>query len=424
MDRYRILIFNDSKWRDMPTSMFTKLRLEKELPGAIVQITTFHLWKEAIENFCPHLVILNNAQGHRNSHIASYVKRHGGVVVVMFTEGLVTDQSFAKVFAAQKNHKHIDAFFCWNDIVADLVDGIVVGCPRFDVYNKRGLIDSKEFFCDRWGLDPTKKIVLLGDSWPAAKFMYMKRNFHRADWKETGAGEWMDAEEFAEGQYRQQEHFKSIINILRFQFGPDIQLVVKAHPMSDYRGWAKWSRETGILVIHSEYSFHALNACDVYVSKIGSITIAEAWLLNKPVLKLSSHNDTASALGQLEADKLNASWDSLDGVSISALIISSLLEANIPEFMELENKSRIEHLEKWGFTHKDSAGLLVKELVSILENTEFSLRYKLNSRLVFEALYEHDSIYTTHTWDGFGNWKKAVVQNDVAAWRRNMANNT
>ena len=422
MDRYRILKFNDSKWRDMPTSMITKLRLEKELPGAIVQITTFHLWKEAIENFCPHLIILNNAQGNRNSHIASYVKRHGGIVVVMFTEGMVTDQSFAKVFAAQKDHKHIDAFFCWNDIVSDLVDGTTVGCPRFDIYGKKELIDTRELFCDKWGLDSSKKIILFGDSWPSAKFMYMKRNFHRIDWKETGAGEWMDAEEFAKDQYEKQEHFKLVINGFRFQFGPDVQLIVKAHPMSDYSSWEKWSRETGILVIHSEYSFNALNACDIYVSKIGSITVTEAWLLNKPAIKLSSSNDTASTLGQFEADKLNASWDSLEEISISALMIDSLLNTDIPKFMELENPGRAAHLEEWGFTHNDSAGLLVKELISILENTEFSLRYKLNSRLVFEALYNHDSIYTTHTWDGFGNWKKAVVQNDVAGWRRNMTN--
>ena len=88
---YRILLFNDSKWRDSFGTIILKLKLQELLPDAIVEICSYHLWQSAIELFNPHLVVLNHIQGKRNKMIA---KRKGTLA------GVATGGSIALLILA------------------------------------------------------------------------------------------------------------------------------------------------------------------------------------------------------------------------------------------------------------------------------------------------------------------------------------
>ena len=416
---FRVLLFCDSKYRDLPGNALLKKSLENALPDSFVQICSFHLWREAIELFAPHLVVLNNVQGKRNKNIASYVKRHGGIVVVAFTEGIIEFTDKAKIFEAQRGHKDVDYFLCWNEPVAELVDGIVTGCPRFDIYQKPERIDSRELFCDKWGLDPNKKIVVFGDSWPSAKFTYSMQSFHRDNWEELGnteADKWSDAGAFAGHQHGHQQSFKQLIEVLYNVSEKDTQFVLKSHPMSDYLMWARWGERTGIPVIHSEYSFNVLNACDVYITKAGSVTVAEAWLLNRPVIKLISDYDTASSVEQLGADRNNFDWATMNDMNDINGRLFTLLDGYLLDGYTDEDVAKSNYLDKWGMSTQNSAHIVSDQLVSILENTAFVLRYNPNYLAFIEALHKHDLAYSSNILDGFGNWNKTTLQRDVQAW--------
>ena len=105
---YRILIFSDSKYRDLPSNILLKHKLQQELPESSILISPFNIWDKVVKSFNPHLVVLNHILGKRNRSIASYVKRHGGKVAVLFTEGIIEFSGKKEVFSAQKDNDYVD----------------------------------------------------------------------------------------------------------------------------------------------------------------------------------------------------------------------------------------------------------------------------------------------------------------------------
>ncbi|MHC4181792.1 MAG: surface carbohydrate biosynthesis protein [Planctomycetota bacterium] len=409
---YRILIFNDSKWRDLPANVLLKYHLENSIPDCYVQIVSFHLWNEAIHLFNPHLVILNHILGKRNKSIASHVKRNGGNVAVLYTEGIVEFKGKEDVFRLQQDANHVDLFLCWNDVVADLVGGnaVVVGSPRFDFYTHplKKLIDSRGLFCDKYNLNHDDPIIVCGDSWPSAKFSYSMRSFHRNDWRDLGnvkADKWEDPDKFAEYQFQAQEHFKFLLLSIRNEY-PLMQVVVKSHPMSDYQRWSSWCKEHGITLVHGEYIFNVLNAADVYISKLGSITIPEAWLLDTPTITLGTEYDTASSEEQLF---LSPNTDSVDGLHI-------LIEDALVDELLIRDEEVNAYLTKWGMNKTDSANVVVDELVNLIYGKPPSP----NLGSFQQAVFKHDIQFSKAKADPFGNYDKTVLQSDVREWQRRI----
>jgi surface carbohydrate biosynthesis protein len=408
---YRILIFCDSKFRDLPSCVLIKYHLEQSIPDCYVQIVSFHLWNEAISLFNPHLVVLNHILGKRNKAIASHVKRNGGNVVVLYTEGIVEFKGKEDVFRLQRDENHVDLFLCWNDVVSDLVgaNSVVVGSPRFDFYAPplSKLMNSRELFCDKYGLNYDDPIIVCGDSWPSAKFSYSMRSFHRNDWNDLGnvkADKWKDPDKFAEYQFQAQEHFKFLLLSMRNEY-PLMQVVVKSHPMSDYQRWNGWCKEHGITLVHGEYIFNVLNAADVYVSKLGSITIPEAWLLETPTITLGTEYDTASSEEQL---LLSPNTDKVDGLYY--LIEDALIQE---EFDFFEHN---EYLYKWGMRVKDSAGLVADEIIFKLHGNPPAP----NLGSFQQAVFKHDIQFSKAKADPFGNYDKTVLQSDVREWQKKI----
>jgi surface carbohydrate biosynthesis protein len=406
----RILLFTDSKWRDLPGNVLLKQKLERYAGDTDlhVQLCSYHLWNEAITLYAPHLVVLNHIQGKRNKQIASYVKRHGGNVAVMFNEGIVEFEGKARVFESQKNAKNVDIFICWNDVVSDLVGGETFGSPRFDFYAKptSKAIDSRGLFCDKYNLDESREIILLGDSWPSAKFTYSLQSFHRSNWSDLDnvlADKWSDADEFAQSQMRMQEQFKLYVLLLQNHY-PDSQIVIKSHPMSDFVRWQNWCGEHGVTLIHGEYIFNALNACDLYLAKLGSITTAEAWLLHKPVIKIGKDYDSASSIEQFDCD----SYNSNDATDVIGIITD---EPGVASFVV--NDRHNAYLDKWGLKPNDASTKIAKRLLDFIDSMPVNEPHFVH---LAEAITRHDSAYSKNAADGFGNWDKAILQLDVKMW--------
>lgn len=407
----RILIFNDSKWRDLPGNVLLKYHLETIDPAIHVKVVSFHTWQETIELFKPHVIILNHILGRRNRTIASRVKRNGGAIVVLYTEGIVEFEGKEDVFRLQRHEKNVDLFLCWNDIVSDLVGdrAVTVGSPRFDFYVNplKKLIDSRELFCDKYNLDIDMPLVVFGDSWPSAKFSYSMKNFYRNDMSDLGDP---FPEAFPAQQFKAQEHFKFLLLAIRDAF-PLIQIVVKSHPMSDYRRWNQWTKEHGITLVHGEHIFNVLNAADLYVSKLGSITIPEAWLLDVPTITLGTEYDTASSKDQLLLSS------NVDEAGDLQEVVESLLAGDTDE--EIDNWTYSKHVDywgKWGLQYLNS-GLL--SAIRILEIETGNLQDP-NLPALQRALYAHDVQVAQSKADPFGNYDKTIFQSDVRNWQRKI----
>jgi len=409
---YRVAIFNDSKWRDSPGSVFIKHELHKNNPGKFdVRIISYHLWEQVLNYFNPHVVMLNHAQGGRSLTIASKVRRNGGKALVLFNEGIVEFEQKAEIFRQQRGARDIEEFLCWNDITAEMVGGVTVGCPRFDIYGKyKGLIDYKGLFCDKHGLDNEKPIVLWADSWPSAKFAYSLQNFHRSNWndlKNTVADKWEDPDEFAKGQFIALEKFKADIVSTKYLF-PHVQMVVKSHPMSDRIRWETWCRENGVYLLHSEYSFNAINAADFVVTKLGSMTVAESWLLNKVAIKWGTDYFTASSVEQYEADPWNVDND-------YSLLITAFEEALYGKH-DWDGAERDSYLARWGLTPSGASFAVADRIKSTCYDNNYELRTNTDLVSFENAVVQHDLAYGNQKLDAFGNWDKAVFQQDIRDW--------
>jgi hypothetical protein len=174
---------------------------------------------------------------------------------------------------------------------------------------------------------------------------------------------------------------------------------MKTHPMSDYFMWERWGRENEIKVIHSEYIFNVLNACDLYVTKTGSITVAEAWLLGKPVIKVGKDYDSASSVEQSNLDVLNAS-------DVKGLID---LVGNYGEF---QPKLYGDYLKKWGVYPLNAAATIAERVRAMLQG-ESQLSYVPTLVALNDALR---GVPSEPRVDGYGNWDKAISQFDVEEW--------
>jgi surface carbohydrate biosynthesis protein len=417
---YRILIFTDSKYRDLPSSVLLKHTIQREYPDSTIVICSFNIWQQSIETFSPHLVILTHILGKRNKAIASYVRRNGGSVAVLFTEGIIEFKGKEAVFSAQKDSDYVDLFLCWNKEVAKLLGSkaVSVGSPRFDFYEKplNSLIDSRGLFCDKYNLDYDRPILLMGDSWPSSKFKYSLKSFHRSDWKDLGnvkADKWADPDKFAEDQYAMQEQFKLYALAVIDAF-PNIQVVIKSHPMSDFRRWSKWSSEHGVTLVHGEYVFNALNACDAYAAKTGSITIAEAWLLDKVAIKIGYEYDSASSKEQFDTD----TWCA-NNIGLFVDLAGDAVLGNGAGASPVDD-GHTEYLKKWGMLRRgSSAKTVTKKIGELLEGARPIREPRLIN--LKQAMSSHDMANIMPVVDGFGNFDKAITSQDVIYWYNRIA---
>jgi surface carbohydrate biosynthesis protein len=396
----RILLFCDSKWRDLPGFALLKTVIERSDQSAQIAIVPYNYWNEALTLFSPHVVVINHIQGRRNRMIADWVKRNRGHVVVMFNEGIIEFEDRRDIFKTQANSQFVDEFLCWNDEVSAIVDGITVGCPRFDIY-RMGLVDSRARMKEKYGILPESTVILWGDSWPSARFSYQMKEFHRDNWRDlsnTVARQWGNADQFAQEQFELQQRFKGYILIARSMF-PQLEMVVKTHPMSDLNSWRRFGDDHGIKILHNEYIGNAISMCDIYVTKLGSTTVPEAWMSGRKVIKIRDSYLTASSEEQEQADEYNVAD------------INELLNSLNDSTFEVR-PTHVEYLSKWGFAHENAAQAVAGQILA-LKSQKTVHDPKLEN--FYYMLAEKDA--QAQPVDPWGNFDKYTDQRSVREWQ-------
>ncbi len=135
----------------------------------------------------------------------------------------------------------------------------VTGHPRYDVLHFANRIYDKQKFCEQFGINPNKKIVLIATQ----PFPVEKTRF--------------------EFLYHTTAALREI---------PGVQIIIKPHPNESIR-WHQnhlesWGVSAVILPPQSE-TFAAIHACDLFVS-VTSTTILEALILDKTVMVVNLSN--------------------------------------------------------------------------------------------------------------------------------------
>lgn len=130
---------------------------------------------------------------------------------------------------------------------------VVTGQPRYDMLAKADEIFSKEAFCIRYGLDPSKKIALIcTENLPIFEDNIV--------------------------------FLKAVLKALKES--PEVQVVIKPHHFERGRWYERIAREekTKALILPKKFNTYlAMYACDVMLAFF-STTITEALILNKPVV--------------------------------------------------------------------------------------------------------------------------------------------
>jgi spore coat polysaccharide biosynthesis predicted glycosyltransferase SpsG len=129
---------------------------------------------------------------------------------------------------------------------------VVTGQPRYDILEEAGKIYSKERFCEKFGIDPHKKIILIiTQPLSPEKREAFLRNVLRG-----------------------------LMNI------NNIEIVIKPHPVENDNWHKKISNEENVKAVvlpNSSDTFEALCACDAMIT-VSSTTALEAAILGKEVI--------------------------------------------------------------------------------------------------------------------------------------------
>lgn len=381
----RILILSDSKWRDS----FGHALLAYELTqlGHQVKMFPFDLFSAGVNLFKPHVVILNHIHGKRNKAIASHVKRQGGLVVVSPTEGRPNSKLIEDWFFSQIDSPDLDLYLSWNDIVTG-DKTVTVGCPRFDIYREyKSLIDSRELFCDKYNLDPSRKIAGITSSFPQAKFAYRDSSFNRNDWKDLGISsiDGFDADDYAVDEWDRLKKFKLKI-LWNISANPDYQFILKPHPMESDDMWEGFCAENGITLIRQEYAFNFINAVDFLIARAGCVTVQDAWMLGKHVNQI-------------------VSGDILPGAASEAVIDSR------------EHEKVQEYLDKYGYLIESSAKKSALAVDSLIASREPSLVEEPTVKLLSNMNLQISQFeYTSMANPNRPYQGKSVLQRDVSYW--------
>jgi surface carbohydrate biosynthesis protein len=394
----RVAIFVDSRYRDTIPCLLVKKRLV-ELRNYDVIAVSIDLWRETMELFKPHVVILNHAIGFRNEEII----RRAPYSIVMPTEGRPNTVEQEQWFVNSQDGK-IDLFLSWNEHVAKqftTTDAVVTGCPRFDVhYTHTNLIDDCDKVRAKYGLgdDP---VVGVFTSFPQAKFAFQDTQFNKSDWHDLGVTKISGREDplvFAQNEMRERQRFMTAVDALHDE-NPSWQILVKPHPMEDVIEIQRWCDERNYVCVTQDTVFNVIAACDAVVNRVGCITELDAMLQNKPVVSFGEPEDDGYANRP------------------SCLSVSELLEYATTAFFEPDPD--VEYIAACGLD-APATERVARAIVSKLDELQF------NDVLPTKNIAELQNVIMQHNWNNSvldinrGAVGKTAVASYISTWEERI----
>jgi surface carbohydrate biosynthesis protein len=414
---YRIAISADSKYRDSVGVALLKHELSKRL-DAEIQTISFDVAQQAIELFRPHVLVLNHVLGKRNERFANYVKRQGGLNVVAFNEGRNNTADQLDWFVKQNDNPDADLFLSWNDDTTNRMSkAATTGCPRFDIYRSPydSLINSRTRFCERYGIDASKRIISFMSSFPQSKFAARNSSFNENDWLDLKVSTIPGREnptEFARREYEGIQAFRFWIRTVMSHFGDEFEYIIKVHPLEEQSEWDRFASDTSIHLIKAEYVFNVINASDLVIARGDCVTHCDSWLLSKPTIHAMIGDVGVSGAGK---DALQYGF----GVARSPDELKRLVSswAN-PSKKRIVANDPSEYLTRYGFNVERSASKCADAICNLIDErkpivSDITLDDRVNlSRL----LQQHDINTFNNQVDFAGHFGKSANRNTINEW--------
>lgn len=353
----RILIFSDSRWRDAfgDSLLFVELSKKHE-----VVVASYDIWAEVVKLFKPHVMIINHVHGYRNTTLANHVKRQGGSVVVLPTEGKITSQYMLDRFITQLDSPDLDYIYAWNDLVKHRKI-VVTGHPRFSIYREYAdLIEPREVLHAKYRTDADKQTLVVATSFPQAKFSYHDVKFNIRDWKDLGLTKYPGREDpyaYAVREYKMLKRLQLMLRVLRDE-RPGLQIVLEPHPMEDRYPWESFCKENDITLIHQEYTFNLLNMGDMVLSRVGCTTVQDAWMLGKQTVRVNLYDQPDEFVK--ETIEIGHVADTADVLINTVNYLSTVT----PE----EKAARDEYLKKYGYSYTGAERRIAEHIDSFIGN--------------------------------------------------------
>lgn len=354
-----VVLACDQKWRDLPSLVVIKRRLESF--GHRVRIVSTKELEPLIAVLQPNLVLLNHFWDHRYQRLAKRLRSYGIAVGVLPTEGAIpTDIWGPMVFGEFTDYSLLDFYLSWNEATALGIgeagrlskDKIkVVGCPRFD-FVVDPLIKScmtKAEFCDRFGFEIGRPIVTWASRFSLAKLSYASTDalkFFEREAKEIGY--WQSIESKGDSVESLISVFKDALDAFLHAFTeiakrmPEIQFVFKPHPNDDVEYIKRHIEKVALPNIQlslGAYIADFIRASDILINSDCSTSV-EAWVLNVPVIDAQLVTDNISGRPDIQAGNFVAR--TVD--DIERLILRLLVDRSIEKNMQIERDAFV---EKW-----------------------------------------------------------------------------
>lgn len=267
---------------------------------------------------------------------ARLVKRLGGKVIILPTEGLFQDREGA-VRVAGKLHgatRLVDCYLAWGEYVrnAILAESLMdpdrvhtPGCPRFDLYCEPFLSmrQSRDALLSSLGLkNPQAPFILWATNTPYASRdpkEILARYTQRAKYSGSAMQTFI-----ADSVTQFRAHSQVVLDLARRH--PEWNFVIKVHPAEWIDPYVELAKQAPNLALAYDAPIHAfLQHCDVLLHR-NCTTATEAWMLFKPVVSL----EIGQYRGPVRSEYLSGSHSAASVQDVDDAIHRFLEDAKIP----------------------------------------------------------------------------------------------
>lgn len=308
MQKKRVLIYVASTPRDGKGACYMKWLLEKR--GYAVKLCHIRAMPHlALLKYKPHIVIMHQATEQPFSRLAYIAKSMGSFVVVIRSEGTAGKDwsSFIHWTKYTKKPDDVeDLEIVWGKTFRDLCiektdispeKVKICGVPRFDIYFRplNKILSNRQTFCQKYGLDPKKKIIAYTPT-----FAYADVDLKKASTTDlfVESMEWIVNAKKIALEHRQKV-VSSFLEIAKQL--PEANFIIKIHPMANMEYYVREVRKSSLVnvrVIAAEDIENVVANTDILIHS-GSTSSTEAWIFNKPTITASFTKDAQKALGEL-----------------------------------------------------------------------------------------------------------------------------
>ena len=282
------------------------------------------------------------------------------MVVVLPTEGTMRPE-YESIGAGEfSDYSAVDLFLAWSGKSADDVgrrwsnagtEALAIGCTRFDFHHPRfrEAVTTREAFCTKVGLDPSRPIVTWATAYayaslnvaaPPSRIAQFRREAVEVGLEECLRRIGIEVADlpaiFSEGRDVAADAFFEATTAM-----PDVQFVIRPHPLEDRGYYQRRLADAGgrnVRFCPQDYIWNILRASDVHVHR-HCTTAVEAWLWGKPTIEMGMDRHAARAWPEREAGS-DVAGDAKSLVELLRYRLATPVDAGLREY-------RSNHVRRW-----------------------------------------------------------------------------